>query len=97
MPSSAALLRTASSVRPSLRPITRVGVLPRARPLRSLTSLGLQGLPELRFDFDILCLLDRVPVVLSREQSNRSSRLFCLENGLISDTNATLPARAGAY
>lgn len=51
---SPAFERTASSVRPSLSPITRVGVFSRAYSRRSRTSLGVHCLPLLRVDLDIL-------------------------------------------
>jgi hypothetical protein len=57
MPSSEAFVRTAASVRPSLRPITRVGVFCFAKPAMDLTSTPVQDLPELRVDFDIFSLL----------------------------------------
>ncbi len=53
IPLSLAFARTASSVRPSLRPITRVGVFPCASCRRSDTCCGVQGFPVFLVDFDI--------------------------------------------
>lgn len=44
---------TAPGVRPSFRPITRVGVLPLARVRSCLICVGVQGLPVFRVDFEI--------------------------------------------
>ena len=54
MPCSEALLEMAPSVRPSLSPITRVGVFALASPCIDFTSVAVQGLPVLRVDFDIV-------------------------------------------
>jgi hypothetical protein len=53
MPSSAARVRIAFSVRPRCNPITRVGVFPSASCLSCLTSLGVQDLPKFRVDLDM--------------------------------------------
>lgn len=78
MPSSDALERTASSLRPSLRPITRVGVFSRARCLISLTSLEVQDFPELRVYFGIdvsLCLPCRAGKTSRRRRRHRTESL----------------------
>jgi hypothetical protein len=56
IPFSEALVLTAPGVRPSFRPITRVGVLPLARVRSCLTCTGVQGLPVFRVDFEMLRL-----------------------------------------
>src|ERR1035438_9867042 len=52
-PSCAALVETEHVVRPSLRPITRVGVSPLASRLSSLISSAVHSLPLLRVNQDI--------------------------------------------
>lgn len=49
---------TASGVRPSLRPITRVGVFSLASFASCLTSVEVQGLPVLRVDLLIAVVVD---------------------------------------
>src|SRR5690606_2928616 len=59
---SPALARTASSVRPSFRPITRVGVFSWASCLSCLTSAGVHCLPWLAGGLAMMGLLSVVAV-----------------------------------
>jgi hypothetical protein len=54
MPSSLAFARTASSVRPSFNPITRVGVFSFASCRSCLTSSAVHGLPVFLVDFVVI-------------------------------------------
>src|ERR1044072_8599345 len=53
MPLLLAFERTELTVRPSFRPITRVGVFSRANSLSCFTSAGVQSFPVFRVYFDI--------------------------------------------
>jgi hypothetical protein len=59
---SLALVYIAAGVRPSLRPITRVGVFPLASCLSCDSVAGVQGLPLFLFDFDILASFIEVAI-----------------------------------
>ena len=54
IPFSLAFVRTASSVRPSFSPITRVGVFSRANCRRSDTCCRVHAFPVFLVDFDML-------------------------------------------
>ena len=60
IPSSDALLRTAPSVRPIFKPITRVGVLSRASSASARSSVEVHSLPEFLLYFAILTPFLRV-------------------------------------